>query len=290
MKKLLSILLAVFMLVGFAGLVPAMATQANPFAPPANLDQLNAQQQLDYFNLVVNRVRAERPGFAQRSRLHIEDMQLSGAASVAMPIINVIMRTLIPGNWWYNEIREGASNVDWFMSHNTNASDLRLQDTIAIVTERDGNNWVMEVLVREETNPVPGLGSSIGRIAPVMIREQVIDEITSVSDAITANPNDMTLRYHNVFASVVVNPQGQVIAASNGFHVHAQANNVTIGPLTTDLTVSQSSQWQYAYFSWSDCGTGFPPDSNLPALRWWQHLPAWLQFILRWFAFGWIWM
>jgi len=30
--------------------------------------------------------------------------------------------------------------------------------------------------------------------------------------------------------------------------------------------------------------------TKTPPLKWWQKLPAFLQFLLRWFAFGWIWM
>jgi len=304
MKKLLSLLLALMLVsgLGFAAMLPVAASE-NPFAPPANLNELSGAEQLEYFNLVVNRVRAERPGFSTMERLRIDDMQFTGAVAVMQPIINSIVNSFMPGEPVHHTVAPGSDNTWNFMSGNPNASALRTQDITAIATERQGENWLIEVLIREELNPLPGLASAHGRIAWVLTREEIIADITSVGP-ITADPANAAVRYHNGFASVVVNPQGQVLSAANGFQVNAQANNVRIGvgllAVNTDVTANQTSVWQHANFSWAP-GDDFtpppaPPEPAPPTppggapAPWWASLPVLCQFILRWVFFGWIWM
>ena len=293
MKKLLACLLTLVLLagLGLAATLPAAAAE-NPFAPPANLNELSAAEQLEYFNLVVNRVRSERPGFSVRARHRIDDLQVSGLAAIVTPIINQMVAQLMPGHWVNWTIANGEDNTWFFMSGNANASDLRPQDITSITSARAGNNWVIDVRIREETNPAAGLGSAHGRIAYILTREQILDEILfETGDLVTINPNDVTVRYHNGFARLTVNPQGYVIAAASGFRVLAQANNISIGPVTTNLTVAQSTELQQANFSWTDDSLPFPPSAAPEMeLSWWQRLPACMQWVLRWVFFGWIWM
>ena len=279
MKKLLSILLAVCIMAGLAILaaVPAGAEE-NAYAPPANLGELTQAEQLAYFNLVVNRVRAEKPGFQQRELLEIESMQFSGIFSAVSGIIENVQKALMPGEWTQRNVAVGKSNVGLFMSENANASDLRPQDITSINAAKQGDSWVIELCIQEETNPASGLGSSHGRIANIATREQIIAEITGIASIITISPADTTVRYYDGYARVTVNEQGQVISATNGYQVYVAANNVKISFIQTDVAVSQNSEWQYDKFDWDS------------APKWWLNLPPWFQWILRYIFFGWLWM
>lgn len=299
MKKLFSILLAVCVMAGLAVLaaVPAVAEE-NPYAPPANLNELSQAEQLAYFNLVVNRVREEKPGFRQREREQIEDMQFSGVASAVSGLINSIMRTLMPSEWHERSVAAGESNEGLFMSENENASDLRLEDITSISCEKAGDNWVIDLRIREETNPAKGTSSAHSRIMPIATREEVVAEIVSVG-SITADPADATLRYYNGFVRVTVNSQGQVIVAANGCQVLAQMNNVSVSIITMDSAATQNTEWLYAYFDWAPeepfpnatFPTVEPPErEHIPTFRWWMLFPPWFQWVLRYIFFGWIWM
>jgi len=277
MKRIVSVFLAVCMAAGLAGLlgmVPAGA--ADSYEPPANLDQLSQAEQLAYFNLVVNRVRGERPGFRQSKCLQIVGVRTSISGGIADAIINTIVQNLMPGGWEQRDIAAGQSNVGLFLSKNANASDLRPQDIISISIEKQGDNWAIALLVQEEINPALGLNSAHGRIAAIATREQVIAELTDVVN-ITVNLTDTTMRYYNGFASVTVNSKGQVISAQNGFQVDAEANGVGISVFQTDLSVTQNSEWQYSNFDWE----------SKPTQKWYQRL---LQWLLRYLCFGWLWM
>ena len=132
---------------------------------------------------------------------------------------------------------------------------------------------------------------SISAPRAITSREQILDAILfETGDLITINPNNVTVRYHNGFARVTVNPQGYMIATASGFLVEAQANNVSIGPVTADITVLQSTELQQASFSWTGDRLPFPPPMPGPCIYWYSCLPFWLQWILRWVFFGWLWM
>jgi len=299
MKKLCSMLLAVCMAAGLLGLlcaVPAAALET--YEPPANLGALSQAEQLAYFNLVVNRVRTEKPGFRQRERLQIVGMRSSLMGGALDGMIGSIVGNLMSGDWYQISVAADQSNQGLFMSENANASDLRPEDIISITSTKQGDNWIMDLRIKEEANPAPGLDSANGRIAPIATREGIVAEL--VGSGITANPADAAVNYGSGFARVTVNGQGQVIVAANGYQLHSQINNVSVSVITFDAAITMNSEWQYAYFGWAP-EEPFPPANSfpdagsgsidpIPALKWWQRLPSLFQWILRYFFFGWIWM
>ena len=276
MKKYLSVLLAVLLLTGLGlfGAVHAEAANAVNYTPPANLDKLSQAEQLVYFNLVVNRVRTEQPGFQQKTLLAIDSIELPTSANIVSGIVYYIKNNLMPSEWKTQTIVAGKHNKDWFFSKNANASNLRPEDITSISCAKEGGNWVIELGIVEETNPNPGLASAHSRIAPIATREQVVDKIAGVTNDIKVEMEDVTLRYHSGFVRVTVNSQGQVIAGSNGFQVQAQANNVKIAILQVGVSAEQSSEWQYTNFNWTK--------QSCLAKIW--------NFILKWVLFGWLWM
>jgi len=290
MKRLCSIFLAVCMAAGLGTLCAVPAAALGPYEPPSNLGQLSQAEQLDYFNLVVNRVRAEKPGFRQRESWKIDKVQTS--VPIIGSMVDSALSNLAPGDWEQTDVAAGESNEGLFLSGNANASDLRPQDITSISAQKAGDNWVIELCVREETNPAPGLGSANGRIAAIATREQIIEGMTGTG--VTASPADAAVHYGSGFARVTVNGEGKVIVAANGFQVNALFHQVRVSVITMDMAVTQNDEWQYACFDWAPA-EGFPPAhvfpaGTLPAPRWWQALPPVLQWILRYIFFGWIWM
>ena len=292
MKKYLSVFLAVVVLAGLCllGAVPAGAEETTDYEPPANLNELSQAEQLEYFNLVVNRVRTEQPGFTQKSLLAIDSIRLSGAAAVANSIIDAVKNKLMPGEWATQEIDAGISNEDCFFSENANASDLRPEDITGIGCTKNGDYWVIELDIVKETNPAPGLASANGRIAPVITREQMLEEVAGISDAISADPKDASLRYYDGFACVIVNGEGKITAGTNGHRVQAQANNVKISTIRTNISTEQRSEWQYVDFSWTTTPSPALPAHKSPTPTPPSFLARLWNFILKWFLFGWIWM
>jgi len=218
---------------------------------PTNLNQLSAAAQLEYFNLVVNRVRDERPGFERRSRLRLVHANNTGVPGAFAPVIQPVVDALMPGHWNVSTQAPGADNRTVFFANTPQASLLRPQD-IASITSVPGadGSWTITVRIREEVNPMPGLASANGRINHILTPTEVLEKIVGVNDAISVDVENVSLRYHDGFASVTVNAQGQVTAASSGFNVDATATGVVVLPLRTNVHASQETRMYFTNFVW----------------------------------------
>jgi hypothetical protein len=200
-------------------------------------------------------VNRERPGHTQVQVLRIESLDFTGLVGAApiQAIINTIVNNLMPGDPETRVRTPGQDTQYYWMSNSPNfGSNLRTQDITRITSTRQGNNWRIEVRVRDEVNPQHFV-SSHGRISSIQTREQIVAAI--MDDApVSGDPNNATVRYQNGFAWVVVNPQGQIIEAANGFDVNAQINGARIGGgvigVNTDVTAHQTSRWTYNNFRW----------------------------------------
>ena len=230
----------------------AAAEAADTGAPPANLGTLSQEEQLAYFNKAVNRVRAEKPGYVRTEQLKIADMNFTGVVKAVQGIINGVAQDLMPGDLVTKTVAKGANNQDdtAFLSKNANASELRTQDINSIKSTKSGDNWNIEVSVKNATNPAKGTGSTVSRIADMQTREEILDSIMGSNSLISADYNKATVTYKAIYAKITVNAQGQVIEASNGFDVTADAKDVKISFLKTNATFLQTSRWTYKSFNW----------------------------------------
>jgi len=222
----------------------------DPYAPPENLGSLGKADQLAYFNKVANRVRTEKPGFKYDYLEQLGRMDFTGAVSLVSGIIDSLKKKLMPGDWEYKTINKGTDNKGKFLSENANASDLKSGDVTTISATKSGGNWVIRVNLVQETNPAKGTGSAHSRVMPIASRQDVLNSITDINDAISADVNDTTLRYHSGYATLTVNEKGQVIGGEFSFQVDAQANKVKISVLTTNITAPQSTVKKYHDFVW----------------------------------------
>jgi serine/threonine protein kinase len=222
----------------------------DPFAPPENLSQLSKAEQLAYFNKAANRVRAERPDFNYERLRNLGEVQFTGVVNAAAGIIDAAKTELMPGDWEYDTIYKGQSNISKFLSDNANASDLKAGDITSISSKKSGENWVITVRTIQEINPRRGIESANSRINRIATRQDISDSIMGVSSAINADVNNMTLTYHSGYATITVNPKGQVIASESGFQVKAQANEVKISIIKTNVTALQTTTVKCHTFQW----------------------------------------
>jgi len=224
---------------------------ADPDLPPEDLNTLSQAEQLEYFNRAVNRVRTERPGYTRTEQLKIQDLNFTGVVKIIQPVVNRVVANLMPGDLKTKTIAKGANNQndDGFMSKNANASDLREQDINSIKSTKSGDNWKIEVRVKNATNPAKGTGSTVARISDMQTREEILDSIMA-EGPISANYNNANVTYQAVYANITVDAEGRVIEASNGFDVTGDAKEVKIAGIKSNVTFLQISRWTYSSFKW----------------------------------------
>jgi len=221
---------------------------ADPLAPPANLNTLSKAEQLDYFNKAANRVRTEKPGFTKEFAKIISDMKFTGVVSLVQGIIDNIVSGLT-GAEDPKTIAKGKDNKGDFLSEIT-PFELKSSDVASISSKKSGDNWVMTVKIVSETNPAKPTGSANARAYSIASRQEVLDEITGFSSAITASVNDASLLYNSGTINLTVNAKGQVTAADYKFLVDATANNVKISVLSTNVTARMTTTCKYYSFVW----------------------------------------
>ena len=219
------------------------------FAPPADLNTLGKAEQLAYFNKAVNRVRTEKPGFTEQFSKIISDLTFTGVVRLAQSLID----DLIAGLTGADDPKvhaPGTDNQGKFLSEIT-PFELQSGDISSISAQKSGDNWVMTVKIIQETNPAKPTGSANARAYAIASRQEVLDEITGFSSAITASVNDATLRYNSGTINLTINSQGQVIAGDYRFLVDATANNVKlISIITTNVTARMTTTNKYSNFKW----------------------------------------
>ncbi|MCL2299666.1 MAG: hypothetical protein FWC27_05915 [Firmicutes bacterium] len=226
--------------------VPA---DADPFLPPANLDTLGKAEQVAYFNAVANRVRTEKPGFTKQFGKIISDMKFTGVVRLAQGIIDDVVAGLT-GMEDPKTYKKGDGNQGDFLSDIT-PFELKPSDVASISAKKSGDNWVMVVKIIKETNPNKPTGSANARAYSIASRQEVLDEITGFSDAITADVKDATLLYNSGTINLTVNSKGQVVSGDYKFLVDAIANNVKlINIISTDVTARMTTTCKYYDFKW----------------------------------------
>ncbi|MCL2445966.1 MAG: hypothetical protein FWD06_04275 [Oscillospiraceae bacterium] len=265
MKKAVSIVLALVILLGVFSVSTIANSSTDTYAPPPNLHELSLAEQLDYFNLVVNRVRNEQPGFVVRQyypqQMHFGALRVMGDRGTT---------------WYYKTFEEGQDNISWFLSDNANASDLQPEDIISIASSQQGGNWVIEVHVKNTLNPVRGPYSPVARIASIVTREWMAETLVTAAIA----PDDITMYYYDIVARATINQHGQVIFSENSYRAHAQFYQGQQTSIATSISFYLA--YEHAYFSWYDAVSFQNP--------WWYALPAWMQWVLRNLFWGFLWM
>jgi len=228
---------------------PAEEATVGGFAPPADLNTLGKEEQLAYFNLVANRVRTEKPGFKEEFAKIISDLTFTGVVRLAQSLIDDLISNLT-GADDPKVHAPGTDNQGKFLSDIT-PFELRPGDVSSISAQKSGENWVMTVKIISETNPAKPSGSANARAYTIASRQEVLDEITGFSNAISANVNDATLRYNSGIINLTINPDGQVIAGDFKYFVDATANNVKlINIISTNVTARMTTTNKFSNFKW----------------------------------------
>ncbi|MCL2507955.1 MAG: hypothetical protein FWF05_02130 [Oscillospiraceae bacterium] len=220
------------------------------FDPPENLGSLSKAEQIAYLNKIVNRVRKEKPGFTKDYKEELGTMSFTGVVSAAQGIIDSIKNDLMPGTWEQSVLKKGDGNDGKFLSENF-VYELKAGDVSSITSTKSGTGWVIKANIISETNPAKGANSANSRAYPIASRQEVLDSITDISSAITADVNNATLKYHSGYVSITVDKDGKVTTAEHFFKVDAQANSVKlIRIITTDVTAPQETIAKYKDFKW----------------------------------------
>ena len=216
-------------------------TEAAGVADPTGLDKTAL---VAWYNDRINEVRTKKPKIDREKIEKIDNFETSLLGGIADGAINGLVASGMPGNPEPSVIQKGADNAVKFFS-DTASSAVQAGDVTLATVRKEGNNYVVTLLLEEETNPAK-TGSKYARVFGVATAPEILDGVKDLG--ITGDPNNVTVVYSGGKASITVNPQGQIIKAESFCKTTVIAKKVKLAVFNLDLTVYQSSANAYSGF------------------------------------------
>jgi len=216
-------------------------------AAVADPTTMNKTQLIQYYNDAVNLVRSGKPGYTRVEVLKINSFKSSLAGGILDGLLTSVVKSLMPGDPKTSTKNKNADNVDHFFIEQA-ASNVGVNDVTSITAKKEGANYVITLTLGNEVNPAKKGASKYSRVFFVQTRREVLDDLAN--NGLTADEANATLTYNSGKSVITVNDKGQIIKASQGFHVDAAAKQAKLSMFTFDLVADQQSDWTYSNFSW----------------------------------------
>jgi len=259
--------------------LPDETTTEAPEEGLADPTKLAKAELVEWYNDRVNYVREAKPGISLKQTQKMDEVKTSILGGIADPIINPIIKSLMPGDPEYKTIKKGQVNHKWFTDAEnkaakdkagydnlsaaakiefdnpytyfmapTKTSAVKLSDLTDIKAVKSGVNYVVTLTLGSETNPSNDGNSKYSRVMSVASRQEVLDELEPFG--VKADINKAKLNYYGGKAEITVNPAGEIIKAAFEFRVDADAKEVKASILTADIVGKQSSSNIYTDFKY----------------------------------------
>ena len=222
-----------------------VTTEAGETTEAADPTTMNKTQLIQYYNDAINGVRDAKPGYKRVEVQKINSMSTSLAGGVLDGLLNGVVRQLMPGDPKESTKNKGDSNVDHFYIYQP-TSAVRVDDVANITARKDGANYVITLTMGSEVNPANHGNSRYSRVFWAATRQEVVNDLAGAS--LTATIENTTLTYKNGRSVITVNDKGQIIRASAGFNVDADAKQAKISIFTFDVVAFQETSWEYTNF------------------------------------------
>ena len=217
--------------------------EATPLDPTA----LNKEELVAYYNAAVNAVREFKPAYSRVEVLKINSLKTSLVGGMLDGLLNSVVKNQMPGDPKTTSKKQGESNADhFFIEQQTSA--VRASDVTSISARKEGANYVVTLTVGNEVNPEKKGASKYSRLFQMQTRQELLESLAE--DGLSAEVSNTTLTYHDGKAVVTINEKGQIIKASTGFFVDADAKKAKLSIFTFDVLAYQQSSWEYTGFTY----------------------------------------
>jgi len=198
-----------------------------------------------WYNERVNHVREAKPGMTREETLKILEINLSLLGGAADGIVNYGVSRFMPGDAVTETRQKGAENKGFFFGDMARPV-IRESDAKSITAKQEGGNYVVTLLLVNETNPLNDGVSTHSRVASPATRQDVLDTVAEIG--VSGDIEKAALYYHSGKLVITVNPKGEIIRVNAEFFVDADCKQVKWTILTSDLTAKQYSQQVFTNF------------------------------------------
>ena len=226
---------------------------AAPGAAPAEgqnagaLTAMTAAEQLSYFNIAVNRIKAEKAGFKKSKLTATEDIVLSN--SLANSLVSLVKGALLSETAAETVVNRGESSDAVMSPYNVPyVSQLTEEDVEKIDVVPAGGGYTVTVYVKPETNP-EAQGSRFAKIFEFMTVDDVVNTYAPKVGAQVAR-EDIEVAFDGCYARATIDAEGNVTEYETFVKATMLLKNAKVRVITTDVTAVLSSTTRYTDFSY----------------------------------------
>ena len=213
--------------------------------PAGNLATMSPAEQLSYFNIAVNRIKAEKAGFQKSKLTATEDISLSN--SLANSVVGLVKGALLSENATETTVAKGESSDAVMSPYNVPyVSQLTTDDIKSIDVVPSGGGYIITVYVKGETNPEL-TGSISSRIFEFLTVDDVVNTYAPKVNAEVAR-EDIEVVYDGCFARATVDDSGRITEYETYVKATMILKNAKIRIISTDVTAVLASTTRYTNF------------------------------------------
>ena len=226
----------------------AASTGVGEYTGNTDLASMSREEQLSYFNIALNKIKASNVGFTKSKLTATDDITLSNA--LANSVVGLVKSALLSEDATVTTVQKGESSNAVMSPYNVSyVSQLTADDVERIdVIPSDGGGYVITVYVKGETNP-EATGSICSKIFEFMTVDDV-ENIYAPKVGATVSREDIEVTFSDCFARATVDKSGNVTEYETYVKGVMKLKNAKIRIITTDVEVVLASTTRYTDFKY----------------------------------------
>ena len=225
----------------------AASAGAGAYTGNTELLSMTPEEQLSYFNIAVNRIKATNAGFTKSKLTATKDIRLSN--SLANSVVGLVKGALLSEDAAVTTVKKGESSDAVMSPYNVPyVSRLTIDDIEGIDAEPSGDGYIVTVRVKGETNP-EATGSVCSRIFEFITVDDVVNTYAPKVNAEVAR-EDIEVVFEDCYAKATIDGSGSVVAYETYVQGTMRLKNAKIRIISTDVEVVLASTTQYTDFQY----------------------------------------
>ncbi|MBE6813730.1 MAG: hypothetical protein E7523_12780 [Ruminococcaceae bacterium] len=228
--------------------IPATVSPENTTLPQDTAGSLATdEEKLNFFNMAVNKVKAQNAGFKKSKKTVGSEMTLTN--NLVNAIANMIKDSLLPNDTTETVVNKGDSSID-IMSPpgQTFVSALTTSDIQSITCENDGTNYVITVYIPDATNPDAN-SSVYAKIFEFITVDDIMNTYAPQMNA-TVERGNVFFDFSGCYAKATISQDGTLVGYETFVNGTMRLTKGKIRAFTTDLSIVLSSTTTYTDFQW----------------------------------------
>ena len=227
---------------------PTASAGVGTYTGSTELPYMSPEEQLSYFNIALNKIKASNVGFTKSKITATEDIVLSN--TLANTLVGLVKGALLSEDATVTTVQKGESSNAVMSPYNVSyVSQLTADDIERIdVVPSSNGGYVITVYVKGETNP-EATGSICSRIFEFITVDDVANVYAPKVGA-TVDRENIEVTFSDCFARATIDATGNVTEYETYVKGVMKLKNASIRLITTDVEVVLASTTRYTDFKY----------------------------------------